>query len=82
MILMLCHIKLACLSLTKNIILIKSLTVRVRVLKSAIMAIVGLDSNHQGPMFETVSYSMLRMTHPSVSFFVLSLFCVNACLYG
>ncbi len=30
----------------------------------------------------TVSYPMLRMTHPSRNFFVLSLFCVYACLYG
>ncbi len=29
-----------------------------------------------------VSYPMLRMTHPSRNFFVLSLFCVYACLYG
>jgi len=30
----------------------------------------------------TISYPMLRMTHPSRNFFVLSLFCVYACLYG
>ncbi len=29
-----------------------------------------------------VSYPMLRMTHPSRNFFVLSLFCVYAFLYG
>ncbi len=29
-----------------------------------------------------ISYLMLRMTHPSRNFFVLSLFCVYACLYG
>ncbi len=29
-----------------------------------------------------VSYPMLTMTHPSRNFFVLSLFCVYACLYG
>ncbi len=29
-----------------------------------------------------VSYPMFRMTHPSRNFFVLSLFCVYACLYG
>jgi hypothetical protein len=29
-----------------------------------------------------VSYPMLRMTHPPRNFFVLSLFCVYACLYG
>ncbi len=29
-----------------------------------------------------VSYPMLRMTHPFRNFFVLTLFCVYACLYG
>jgi len=29
-----------------------------------------------------VSYPTFRMTHPSRNFFVLSLFCVYACLYG
>ncbi len=29
-----------------------------------------------------ISYPMIRMTHPSRNFFVLSLFCVYACLYS